>query len=248
MEHHHALEQARQSLARLIEAERHYLAGSPYRLVHEHDMRGGRYLVRANVVHRVPPEILGEIEAVLRAARASLDAVATALAGVPTPFPVFETLPMFAQRARKALSRMPDEAQAGIEALQPYHEIGGFRRGALWILQQLAASRPHLAAGAVRAGAEMGVNTRRKVDLVGEPVVTEDAFDDGSVVASVQTRIVGPDPKLDMFLRAEFALAFDAKGPARGGEVVETLTGLVDHVGAVVLPALESSIPEGRAS
>jgi hypothetical protein len=68
------------------------------------------------------------------------------------------------------------------------------------------------------------------------------------VVASVQTRIVGPDPKLDMFLRAEFALAFDARGPARGGEVVETLGSLVEHVGGTVFPALESDLPHGGAS
>lgn len=242
MAHREALELAEETLARLADAERRYLDGMPYRLAHDHDMRAGRYLVRANVVHRVPEEVLGAIEEVLRALRAALDALTTRLAGVPTPFPIFESLPLFAQRSRKALARMPDEAQAEIEALQPYHEIGGYRNGSLWILQQLAGDRVHLAGGAVRPGAAMGVNTRRKVDLLAEPEVTEGAFADGGIVASVRTKIVGPDPKLDMFFRATFALAFDPKGPARGGEVLETLTALRDHVRDTVLPALEPSL------
>jgi hypothetical protein len=232
---------ARNLLARLVEAERAFLATSPYRLVHEHDMRGGRYVVRATVVEPVPDEIVrlcGETSFELRGA---LDAIATELAGVPTAFPLYESLPLFAQRSRKAISRMPDEAQAAIEGLQPYHAIGGFQNGPLWILRQLESRLPiRLAAGGVRREPELGVNTRRKVDLVGEPAVTCGAFDDGAVIASVQTTIVGHDPKLDMYLRAEFELAFDRKGPARGRAVLAMLGELCDHVehvlGALAAP------------
>lgn len=234
MTHDDQLARAREHLLHLRDEERRYLESLPFRLVHEHDMRAGRYLVRAVVQHAVPPNVLGTIESIARELRASLDTLASLLAGAPARFPIFESLPMFAQRARKSLKRMPDEAQAAIEALQPYHAIGGFQNGPLWLLDQLAsADRPRLAAGAIREGAEFGVNTRRKIELSGDMTVTAGAFDDGAVVAAVQSKVVGPDPKLDMYLKADFALAFEKRGPAKGREVVELLGELGDHVGEI---------------
>ncbi len=55
----------------------------------------------------------------------------------------------------------------------------------------------------------------------------------------MQTRIVGPDPKLDMFLRADFTLAFERRGPARGREVVTCLEALCEFVEADVISPLE---------
>lgn len=244
MLHRERLDLVRRELARLADAERDYLATQPYRLVHEHDMRGGRYVVRAVVQSPVPTEVLGLVQAVSRELRGALDALATTLAGRPTKYPVFESLPMFAQRARKALAPMGDEAQAAIEALQPYHAIGGFANGPLWLLEQLAtADRPRLAAGAIREGAVLGVNTRRKVEL-GELHVPAGAFDDGDVVAAVTSTVVGPDPKLDLFLRADFALAFERRGPARGGEVLEVLAGLCEHVAREVVAPLEATLTQ----
>jgi hypothetical protein len=247
MLHRERLDQARQRLEDLEAAARQHLATRPIRLVHEHDMRAGEYRVRAEVVTPVPVEILAVVEEIARTLRAALDDLATALAGATTRFPIFESLPSFAQRSRKALSRMPDEAQAAIESLQPYHAIGGYRNGPLWLLDQLAgAERPRLAAGAVLAGAELGVNTRRNVEimdgLAGELAVPAGAFDDGAVIASVQTRVKGPDPKLDMFLRAELGLAFERRGVAKGREVVALLGELCEHV-AMVFAELEPSLP-----
>jgi hypothetical protein len=241
--HRAALERARQQILLLAGAEREYLATTPYRLVHEHDMRRGQYLVRVQVAQPLPDEIARLAGDVAKSLRGSLDELATALAGAPVKFPIFESLPLYAQRARKAIARMPDEAQAGIEALQPYHAIGGFQNGPLWTVQQLAlADPPRLAAGSVREGASMGVNTQRKVAIAGDPVVTTGAFDDGAVVASVGTKIVGPDPKLDMFLRVEYALAFARRGPGRGNDVLELLGELCDHVEHTVFAALEPAL------
>jgi hypothetical protein len=241
--HRASLDRARRELATLADAERAYLATTPYRLVHAHDVRGGRYAVRVQVARPVPDEIASQAAGVVRTLRESLDQLATSLAGTPARFPVFESLVLFAQRARKAIAPMSDDAQAFLEELQPYHAIGGFRNGALWILQQLDAEEPlRLAAGGVRSGV-MGDNTQRDVTMVGEPVVATGPFADGAVVASVATRVAGPDPKLDMFLRAEFALAFAGGGPARGREVVELLHALCDHVEHTVLPVLEPTLP-----
>jgi hypothetical protein len=210
-------------------------------------MRRGQYVVRVQVVQPLPEEIARRADDVVQSLRGSLDELATMLAGAPVTFPIFESLALFAQRARKAIARMPDEAQAAIEALQPYHAIGGFQNGPLWTLQQLAgAGAPRLAAGSVREGAAMGVNTQRKVSIVGDPVVATGAFDDGAVVASVGTKIVGPDPKLDMFLRAEFALAYARRGPGRGSDVVELLGELCDHVERAVFETLEPALPSRR--
>ena len=241
--HRESLERARRQLHQLADAEREHLATQPYRLVHEHDMRGGRYLVRVNVARPVPDDIARLASDVVRDLRASLDEIATALAGAPTKFPIFESLVLFAQRARKAIARMPDEAQATLEALQPYHAIGGFRNGALWTLEQLRAEPAHLAAGSVREGSSMGVNTQRKVAIIGDPAIAAGAFADGATIASVATKIVGPDPKLDMFLRLEFALAYSSDGPGRGRPVVALLGELCDHVDHAVLAALEPSLP-----
>jgi hypothetical protein len=241
--HHASIERARQQLLLLAAAERDHLATNPYRLVHEHDMRGGRYLVRAQVVRPVPDEIARLAGEVVRRLRESLDELATALAGTPVRFPIFESLALFAQRARKAMTSMSDEAQASLEALQPYHAIGGFRNGPLWILQQLDADDPpRFAAGAVREGYSMGVNTQRKVSIAGDPAVATGAFDDGAVIASVPTKIVGPDPKLDMFLRVELAIAYARQGPGRGRGVVALLGELCDHVEQTVFEMLEPAL------
>ena len=85
----------------------------------------------------------------------------------------------------------------------------------------------------------MGVNTARGVSLTGDPIITSGSFADGAIVASVPARIVGPDPKLDMFLRADFALAYPERGPGRGRDVVELLGDLCDHVEHEVFSPLE---------
>lgn len=241
--HSTLLAQARTRLCALADAEQRYVATHPIRLEHEHDMRGARYVVRARVVTPPPEELGGLAAEVARTLRDALDALATSLAGTAAKFPIHESLPLFAQRARKAIARMPDEAQAAVESLQPYHAIGGYRNGPLWTLDALArAGTVALSPGALRAGGAMGVNTRRKVELLAEPTVRAGSFADGAVVASVPTRIVGPDPKLDMFLRVEPALAFPADGPGGGREVVALLGELCEHVERVVLAALEPMI------
>ncbi|MEP6730305.1 MAG: hypothetical protein ABJE10_06695, partial [bacterium] len=77
------------------------------------------------------------------------------------------------------------------------------------------------------------------VSLTGDPIVTSGAFADGAIVASVPARIVGEAPKLDMFLRVEYALAYPERGPGRGRDVVELLSDLCDHVEHEVFSALE---------
>jgi hypothetical protein len=223
-------------------AERDYLATSPYRLVHEHDMRGGRYVVRAQVARPIPEELPRVAADVVRGLLNALDEIATSLAGTPVAFPIYESLALFAQRARKPISRMPDEAQATLEAVQPYHAIGGFRNGALWMLQQLGAEDPPRLAGSVRGGT-MGVNTQRGVTLVGELVVSTGPFSNDAIVASAATKVAGTDPKLDMFFRPDFALAYPKEGPARGREVASLLAELCDHVENDVVAELEPSLP-----
>lgn len=243
--HHARLADIRRSLSTLADLETGYRAGHPVRMVHEQDMRAGGYVVRAEVVHPVPAPLVECVAAMLRDLRAALDDVATLVAGASVRFPIFESLPLFAQRARKAITRMPDIAQAEIEALQPYHAVGGHRNGPLWILDQLSgAIAPRLAAGALREGAELRVNTRRTVELVGDPEITMGAFEAGAIVAAQRFRIVGPDPKLDMFFRGDVLLAFAADGPARGREVGELLGSLADHVEHVVFRRLERSRPD----
>ena len=234
-------QRARQQVNAFAAAEREFLAMDAFRLVHQHDMAGGRYVVRAKLVRAVPDDVLQLAAGAVRTLHQSLDELATSLAGVPTKFPIFESLAMFAQRSRKAIRTMSDEAQATIEALQPYHEIGGFKNGALWRLKELNAAEAPWLTGSIRDDGAMGVNTERSVLLLGAPVITSGAFADGAIVASVPVRIVAPDPKLDMYLRVEFALAYLERGPGRGREVVELLGELCDHVEHEVFAALESS-------
>lgn len=230
-------------LAVLAEMERKHLAEHPWRLQHEHDMRREQYTVRV-FVRMVPPAgLMEEAAAAVSALRLVLDDAASQLAGARVAFPVHDSLATFAQRSRKAMRTMPDAAQAAIESLQPYHAIGGYINGPLWWLRELAAAPEILlAAGALRS-AEMGVNSIRKITLTGEPAIATGAFDDGAVIAVQQTRIVGPDPKLDMFLRPEFALATAQGGPGRGRQLVPLLTEIADHLRAAVLPGLREWLP-----
>ncbi len=239
--HRASLERARQNLRTLAGVERDWAASDAVRLVHAFDMRGGRYIVRAQLVRPVPDDIVQLSASIVRALHGALDELATNLAGATVSFPIHETLVMFAQRSRKALARMPDEAQATIEALQPYHELGGFQDSLLWRLKALDTPEAPWVAGSIRDSAVMGTNTIRGVALSGEPVVTAGAFVDGAIVASVPARINGPDPKLDMYLRADFALAYVERGPGRGRDVVDLLSDLCDHVEHEVFPALEVS-------
>jgi hypothetical protein len=240
--HRTALQTARRHLASFAGAERDFTETGPFRLVHAHDMRGERYLVRAQILHPVPDDVLQLAASVVRSLHQSLDELAAALAGKPVAFPIYDSLATFAQRSRKAIAAMSDEAQATIEALQPYHEIGGFERGPLWTLKQLDTADAPWMTGSIRDGGTMGVNTSRGVSLLGDPVVTTGAFADGAIVASVPARIVGPDPKLDMFLRVQFALAYAERGPGRGRDVLELLTDLCDHVEHEVFAALENQL------
>ena len=234
------LERARHDLRAFAAAERDWVASDAFRLVHGHDMRGSRYIVRAHVARPVPDDIVQLAASVARSLHQSLDVLATNLAGTPVRFPIFESLAMFAQRSRKAIARMSDEAQATIEGLQPYHEVGGFEGAPLWRLKALDTPDAPWLGGSIRDGGVMGVNTARSVDILVDPVITSGAFADGAIVASVPARIVGPDPKLDMFLRVDFALAYPERGPGRGRDVVELLSDLCDHVEHEVFSALDA--------
>jgi hypothetical protein len=153
---------------------------------------------------------------------------------------------MFAQRSRRPLAAMPAEAQATIEALQPYHTFGGFRNDVLWLLRELRAEGgARLAAGSLRDDAVLGVNTQRHVELADELHVVPGPFEQGDAIVSVAARVTGPDPKLDLFLRPAWELAFAASGPARGGSLLLTLGAICDHVERVVFAALEPLLSAG---
>jgi hypothetical protein len=249
MMHREKLCDARRDLARLADAERAYLDGHPYRLIHKYDPRAGQYTVRVEVARAVPAEVSALAESVLGEAAASLDALASALAS-PTGsvaslsrFPIHESLPLFAQRSRRVVAAMRDEAQAEIEALQPYHRLGGFQRDPLWLLRELGAEAPpRLASGALRFETTIGVNTKRHVEIVGEPLAPPGPFEHGAVVASVAAKVVGPDPKLDLYVKPSFELALARGGPARGASLVETLGAICDYVEREVFTRLEPSL------
>jgi hypothetical protein len=251
MTHRVRLAAARRGLAQLAEVEGRYLEGNPFRLVHRYDPRAGLYTVRVEVERPVPDEVTALASAVLTESRAALDALAASLAspaGAPNDkmrFPLHDSLPEFAQRSRRALASMSDEAQATIEALQPYHTFGGFHKDALWMLRELlAAGEPRMAAGALRPDSTLGVNTKRHVQLVDEPCAIDGPFEAGAVVASIGARVDGPDPKLDLHFRPSFTLAFTKSGPARGGPLLDALNAIRERIEHAVFPALEPLLPE----
>ena len=244
--HREALRGARRELERLAALERQYLDASPYRLLHGYDPRASVYTVRAEVVKEMPAEVRDAVVNVLRDARAALDALVAALAS-PSPsakpprFPIHESLPEFAQRSRRPLAGLADEAQATIEELQPYHTFGGFHLDRLWLLRELTDDEPRLAAGGLRADSALGVNTARHVEITGALHVRAGAFEHDAVIVSVPARVTGRDPKLDLFLKPSFELAFAASGPARGAAVVPTLGTICDHIEHAVMDRLESA-------
>lgn len=249
MMHRQLISDARQDLARVAQAQREYLDDTPYRVVHAYDARGGLYTVRVEVVQGIPPTIPEHAARVVHRLRSALDAIAATLASPGQPphpsaklvrFPIHDSLPEFAQRSRRALATMTAEAQATIEALQPYHRLGGFRNDPLWLLRELeVAGVSSLAAGSIGADAAIGVNTSRHVDVTGDLRVDGGPFAHGQVIASIAARVAGPDPKLDLFLRPQFELAFASGGPARGAPLVPTLRALSDRVDEIASALLD---------
>ena len=249
MMHRLLISDARQDLARVAHAQQEYLDTSPYRVVHAYDARGGLYTVRVEVVQSIPPTLSEHAARVVHRLRSALDAIAATLASrgqppspsaKPVRFPIHDSLPEFAQRSRRALATMTAEAQATIEALQPYHRLGGFRNDPLWLLRELeVAGLPTLAAGSLGADAAIGVNTCRHVDITGDLRVDSGPFAHGQVIASIAARVAGPDPKLDLFLRPQFELAFASGGPARGAALVPTLGTLCDRVEEIAATLLD---------
>lgn len=244
------LRSARRELERVAALERQYLESNPYRLLHAYDPRTGSYTVRAEVLREMPSEVRDAVANVLRDSRAALDALVATLAssatGKPPRFPIHDSLPEFAQRSRRPLAGLPDEAQATIEELQPYHTFGGFHLDRLWLLRELTDHEPRLAAGGLRADSALGVNTARHVEITGDLNVRAGAFESDAVIVSVPARVSGRDPKLDLFLKPIFELAFAATGPARGGALVGTLGAICDHVEHAVMKRLELSLRIGR--
>ena len=244
--HRERLHGARRELRRLALLERQYLDANPYRLLHAYDPRAGSYTVRVEVEREIPTEVRDAVTNVLRDARAALDALIATLAssatsGKPPRFPIHDSLPEFAQRSRRPLARLSDGAQATIEELQPYHTFGGFRLDRLWLLRELTDHEPRLAAGGLRADSMLGVNTARHVEITGDLHVRAGAFEQDAVIVSVPARVTGRDPKLDLFLKPSFELAFAGTGPARGAAVVATLEAICDHIERVVMERLEPS-------
>lgn len=249
MGHRLLVSDARTDLARVAHAQQEYLDTSPYRVMHGYDARGGLYTVRVAVTRSLPSPICDHAARVVRQLRSALDAIAATLAAPgqlpsaatkPIRFPIHDSLPEFAQRSRRALATMTAEAQATIEALQPYHRLGGYRNDPLWLLRELeVAGAPTLAAGSLGAETAIGINTCRHVDITGDLRVDHGPFSDGQVIASIAARVVGPDPKLDLFLRPQFELAFAAGGPARGAPLVPTLGTLCDRVEQIASTLLD---------
>ncbi|MCY7380251.1 MAG: hypothetical protein LH467_13055 [Gemmatimonadaceae bacterium] len=249
MMHRLLISDARQDLARVAHAQQEYLDTNPYRVIHGYDARGGLYTVRVEVTRSLPSPISEHAARVVQQLRSALDAIAATLATpgqLPSPatkpirFPIHDSLPEFAQRSRGALATMTAEAQATIEALQPYHRLGGYRNDPLWLLRELAvAGVPTLAAGSLGAETAIGVNTCRHVDITGDLRVDGGPFAHGQVIASIAARVAGPDPKLDLFLRPQFQLAFTSGGPARGAPLVPTLGALCDRVEQIASTLLD---------
>ncbi len=251
MSHRDHVREARAGLARVAAAERDFLDGHPYRLLHKFDPRAAAYTVRVAADQSLPPELPAMVAGVLRHAADALDALAAALSEPGRPgksprFPIHDSLPEFAQRSRRSLAGMPDEAQATIEALQPYHTFGGFHLDLLWLLRELnAAGAPRLAAGSLRDDSTLGVNTARHVEITGALQASNGAFEHEAVIATVTARVAGPDPKLDLFLTPSFELAFAESGPARGAALVATLGAICDRVEHDVIASLEPALRRG---
>jgi hypothetical protein len=243
--HRQELARARHHLGSLAHEVREYLDSKPYRLTHQYDRRAGQYLVRVQVERRAPATIPSAVADVVRLARAALDALLIASGSPPSGkaprFPIHDSVHTFAQRARRAIAHLSAEAQADIEAMQPYHRGDLMTSHPLWLLTAIGDvdEQRMLAAGTVLAGTRGGVNTIRHVELLGEFEGTPGVFDDGAVIASVRVNVVGPDPKLDMHLQPAFDVAFARTGPVRGRPVVETLSAMLDHVEQEIVVPLE---------
>ena len=89
------------------------------------------------------------------------------------------------------------------------------------------------------------MNTVRHVEITGALQANAGPFEHEAIIASVTARVVGPDPKLDLFLTPSFELAFAERGPARGAALVGTLGAICDRVEHDVIAPLEPALRRG---
>jgi hypothetical protein len=183
--------------------------------------------------------------------RCSLDHVAWALAGSTgrnTAFPIF-TDPGKYKRVTPGhhLKYIPNDAQAFIESLQPYHHLSGPKAHSLFLLDRLANDDKHREL----LGTEVGVSHVSVDSPVGQAAAgdrlmfefppQDQLFQDGAILVRYHTS----NPNVYVPLQFTFDVALDPEEPAGGQPLLACLARSMISVW-LILCEMETRFFSGR--
>lgn len=254
MSHHEKLENARFHLGRLDEELGKFLKSDPYTLIRHEQRTPEKHALSYTLSVKHHPShgvslIIGDC---LYNLRSALDHLTFALAPKPgasrnltqVQFPIYDSVESFDEKSERRIGHLPDEIRAVFRRFQP--DTGGHRLHThpLWLLNELGNEDKHrylvLATG-VDTDWGMGHGTIIKDVLMRSTTGSVDgsAFKDGDEVARFEFTVIGPNPKVNLNLKATFAITLSQEGPARGAPLAETFERCFNHIRKSVFPAFK---------
>jgi hypothetical protein len=165
-------------------------------------------------------------------------------------FPICEKAKGFKDACRRGqLDRIPIDARALIEWMQPYNRGEKWKNSVLWILNELANTNKHrrLLVTDLRA-AEINLTLRPDksggiVANLRAPTLTLPSFKRNAKFRNFPVVNVIPGQEVQMDRKIIVCVTFD-EGPVQGCEVSETLNLLMAHILGDVLPLFEPYFPD----
>lgn len=255
------MERADEKIDELAAKVTAFLDTKPYEVIGQFYPKTGQYVLRGYVHGSTPKTFSLHAAEVAHQLRSCLENLATVLARTyskhapdGTGFPIFLNPAAFsalsettgAPSGKSGLYKIrglhPDP-QAAIERLQPYNR--GKELDPLWQLHVIDIIDKHgrdiEPAATIPEKVGVGIRNMWGVELHVERLgVRPGPFKNGTVVGTMTFIVPNPDAAyVEMNTDIAFDVAFNPKGPARGGRIIPTLRELSQHVREVVLPEVQ---------
>jgi hypothetical protein len=257
------LDRADEHLAELDGVITSYLGSTPYNIRQEYDTTASQFIFRAEVIQDAPARVGILIGDTCHCMRTALDQLIYRLAtpragGEPpslTEFPIIDDQLRYSATDRhgnpvrgsglyKLRGITDPSALQLIASLQPFNRTNDTEAHELRILHSLDVVDKHrerLVTGMIYTGARVSINELYGYDLDFAHVGTLKAgtFADRAEVARFTANPTKPDPRLLVWVRVNYGVAFTPDGPGRGQPVMECLSHIRDFVDDEVIARLE---------
>lgn len=257
MDHRAKLEWARRHFNILESAIDLFIDDKPYAATAEKDKETGEYGLRISPVRGVPADWSLQVGDIVHNLRSALDTLAFALATDHIPaltkkesrtvqFPILDTLSEFSTDPKGWLNRIPRDARAAFEKLQPYHTRHPRDKRLLAVLRDLSNEDKHRRLLVTTSVAEVqGI-----VAIVdGQRIPGTPAQARGFILDANEGTVVGyltiRTPHAEVAIEANVAVHIvvrESKGVERYHDVTMVLRELLDHIREEVFPPLEKHL------